>query len=268
MMQRIATLRMTVNARIEGTGPRLLFLGGSSFDLGLAPPVFSSALASSFTIAATDPRGLGRTDQPDGPWSMKDYALDALALMDALGWPDAYVLGESFGGMTALYLAGMAPQRVRSLVVAVAAPGGPEGRSFPIHEFRLIADPLVRAARVLALQDNRFKALPPATRKARIDERAHAERDFLGHANNAAGHPRLLAARASHDARPYLPAISAPTLVLSGRYDDQSPLALSEALAQSLPYARLSVHDDGHGLLFKDPSAMTAVVKHFKNIRT
>lgn len=264
MMRRLPTARLTVNARIEGEGPRLLFLGGSSFDLGLQAPVFSSTLASRFTIAAADPRGLGRTDQPEGTWSMQDYALDALALMDALGWPEANVVGESFGGMTALHLAGLAPQRVRCLAVAVAAPGGPGGQSFPIHEFRRIADPRERASRALQLQDRRFAAVPQGKRDSLIDERVAAEQRFLAHAANASGHPRLLEARATHDARRHLPAISAPTLVLSGRYDDQSPLALSEALASTLQDARLSVLEAGHGLLFNDPAAVAAVLTHFE----
>ena len=196
-MRQIETSRLTVNVIVAGEGPRLLFLGGSSFDLGLAPPVFSSAIAARFTIAAADPRGLGRTDQPDGDWTMQDYALDALALLDALGWSEAVVLGESFGGMTALHLAGLAPHRVRRLALAVAAPGGPGERSYPIHEFKDIPDPHDRAARILQLQDRRFAALPPEAQRGRIEDRVNAERRFLAHAAHACGHPRLLAAKRS-----------------------------------------------------------------------
>ncbi|MDG3043138.1 alpha/beta fold hydrolase [Roseicyclus marinus] len=262
-MQQIETPRLTVNVHVAGEGPRLLFLGGSSFDLGLAPPVFSSALATRFTIAAADPRGLGRTDQPDGDWTMQDYALDALALLDALGWSEAVVLGESFGGMTALHLAGLAPHRVRRLALAVAAPGGPGERSYPIHEFRDIPDPHDRAARILQLQDRRFATLAPEAQRGRIEDRVNAERRFLAHAANARGHPRLLAARAAHDARHHLAAIAVPTLVLSGRFDDQSPLSLSQALVRCMPQAELSLHDEGHGLLFRDPAALSAVLTHF-----
>ena len=268
MIRRIRTARLTVNVRVEGEGPHLLFLGGSSFDLGLKAPVFASALAARFTVAAADPRGLGRTDQPDGHWTMEDYARDALALLDALDWPETMVLGESFGGMVALHMAALDPGRVTRMALAVTAPGGPMGRSYPIHEFRSIDDPRERAARVLLLQDRRFAARPEVQRAALIEERVRAEAAFLAHANNANGHARLLDARAQHDACAYLPHIAVPTLVLSGRFDDQSPLDLSETLVQHLPNARLEVINGGHGLLFNEDAAISAVLTHFEEIQT
>ena len=268
MIRRIRTARLTVNVRVEGEGPHLLFLGGSSFDLGLKAPVFTSALAARFTIAAADPRGLGRTDQPDGPCSMEDYARDALALLDALDWPEAMVLSESFGGMVALHMTALAPDRVTRLALAVTASGGPTGRSYPIHEFRGIDDPRERAARVLTLQDRRFAARPEIQKAALIEERMRAETAFIAHANNANGHARLLDARARHDAVKHLPHIAAPTLILSGRFDDQSPLDLSETLVRQLPNARLEVIDGGHGLLFNEDAAIDAVLSHFEEILT
>lgn len=264
MTRRIPTARLTINARIEGEGPRLLYLGGSSFDLGLRAPVFNSALARHFTIAAADPRGLGRTDQPDGLWSMEDYARDALALLDALDWSEAMVLGESFGGMVALHLAALGPGRITRMALAVTAPGGPAGRSYPIHEFRRIDDARERAARVLALQDRRFAERPAATRAALIDDRVVDETAFLAHADNARGHARLLYARATHDARAQLPGITVPTLVLGGRFDDQCPLHLSEMLVRQLPDAQPKVINGGHGLLFSEDSAVSAVLTHLK----
>ncbi|MFT4730991.1 MAG: hypothetical protein ACI9UN_005526, partial [Granulosicoccus sp.] len=55
--QRLKTAGLTVNCRIEGSGPPLLFLGGSSFDQAIKAPVFDSDLAKYFTFAACDPRG-------------------------------------------------------------------------------------------------------------------------------------------------------------------------------------------------------------------
>jgi pimeloyl-ACP methyl ester carboxylesterase len=55
--QRLKTAGLTVNYRIEGSGPPLLFLGGSSFDQAIKAPVFDSELPKYFTFAACDPRG-------------------------------------------------------------------------------------------------------------------------------------------------------------------------------------------------------------------
>ncbi len=95
-----------------------------NFDLSINAPVFNSGLSDHFTVAAADPRGLGATDAPDGEWSMSDYAQDALDIMDALGWDDAFLLGESFGAMTALHLVTAAPERVVGLALAAGSSGG------------------------------------------------------------------------------------------------------------------------------------------------
>jgi 3-oxoadipate enol-lactonase len=56
-------------------------------------------LAQSFDVLASDQRGLGRSSKPDRPYLMADFADDAAALLDAVGWDRVPVVGVSFGGM-------------------------------------------------------------------------------------------------------------------------------------------------------------------------
>lgn len=257
----LRTNGLTVNVRVEGTGAKLLFLGGSNFDLSLNPAVFKSALPQHFTVAAADPRGLGRTDGPDGDWSMRDYAQDAVDLLDALGWDSAYVLGESFGAMTALHLAALVPERIVGMALAAGAAGGAGGSSYPIHILRDIADPRTRAATALGIMDDRFKALEkasPEQAKDRIDARVLTEAAFLASSRNAHNHPRLLAARAAHNAWDALPDIAIPTLVFAGRFDQQAPIARAENIVKAMPNAALHILEGGHSICFAtpDPTAL------------
>ena len=261
---RLKTAGITVNLRIEGSGPPLLFLGGSSFDLSLRVPVFDSDLPQHFTVAAADPRGLGRSDAPAGVWTMQDYARDALHVLDALGWARADILGESFGAMTALHLAALAPERVNRLALCAGAAGGEGGSSYPIQQLHKIPEARARARRALELMDNRFGH--PETNEAQATEdlisaRVAAEGVFFASHANAAGHPRLLAARAGHDAWDLLPDITAPTLVFAGRHDRQSPPDRSEALARALPNATLHLIDGGHSLCFATPEPVAMILK-------
>ncbi|UWQ16857.1 alpha/beta fold hydrolase [Jannaschia sp. M317] len=264
-MTHVDTPRLRIHIRHEGRGPRLLYLGGSGFDLSLRAPIFDSPLVDLYEIVAADPRGLGLTDAPPGDWTMTDYADDALALSDALGWDRAHVLGESFGAMTALHLAAAAPDRIDRLCLSVGAAGGAGGQSFPIHQFQDLTDPRARAVASLTLQDRRFADLcarDHATADAMVTARIETERAFLAHAGNATGYLRLLAARAGHDCWDKLPDIPHPTLILSGRYDDQSPLDRSQAIDRALRDSKLRIIDDGHGLLFRHPDAVQAVRDH------
>lgn len=261
---KLKTNGLTVNIRVEGTGPKLLFLGGSNFDLSLNPAVFNSVLSRYFTVAAADPRGLGGTDAPDGTWSMDDYAQDAVDVLDALGWQSAFVLGESFGAMTALHLAGLAPQRIDRMALAAGAAGGAGGSSYPIHTLRDIADPRARASAALQIMDDRFRAsgdLSSAEVQSKIDARVTAEAAFLASGQNAGNHPKLLAARAGHDAWGILPGIAIPTLVFAGRYDQQAPLACAENIANTMPNATLHVVDGGHSLCFATAEPVATIIQ-------
>lgn len=55
------------------------------------------------------------------PYSLKDMALDALALMDVLGIQVAHVVGISMGGMISQLMALLAPQRVRTLTCIMSS---------------------------------------------------------------------------------------------------------------------------------------------------
>ena len=256
--KRISLDRLTVNLRVDGEGPPLLYLGGSSFDLAIRAAVFSSDLAQHFTVAAADPRGLGKTDAPPGDWSMQDYALDALSILDHLGWESAFVLGESFGAMIALHLASHAPDRVRAMALCSGAPGGPGRRSFAIESILEIDDHYERACRTLSLQDSRFDPDTPDPKM--ISARILFEQRLMAHGNNAQGIRRLLKARAQHDAWNQLSAIKTPTLIFSGIYDLQAPPNLSEMMATQMPNAKLYRIKGGHNICFNNPKPVQQIL--------
>lgn len=76
---------------------------------------------------APDLRGYGGTEaRPiDATRGLKDWSDDLLALMDALNWPDAHLLGWSMGGGVVMQVALSAPERVKSLTLV--APVSPYG---------------------------------------------------------------------------------------------------------------------------------------------
>ena len=125
---------INVYYEIAGAGPKLLFINGTGGDLRRRPNVFDSPLTQHFTVLSYDQRGLGQTDIPETPYTMADYAEDANALLDALGWQSCRVMGVSFGGMVAQEFAVRYPQRVQRLVLACTSSGGAGGASYPLHE--------------------------------------------------------------------------------------------------------------------------------------
>ncbi|KAI5071588.1 hypothetical protein GOP47_0013839 [Adiantum capillus-veneris] len=79
-------------------------------------------------VCAFDNRGVGRSSTPEkkSEYTTKIMALDALDLMDHLGWRKAHVFGHSLGAMIACKLAAMFPDRIASLALLSATGGGYE----------------------------------------------------------------------------------------------------------------------------------------------
>jgi len=189
---------------------------------------------------------------------MADFADDAAALLDAVGWGDCLVLGVSFGGMVAQELAIRHPDRVRRLVLACTSAGGAGGASFPLHELsRLPADE--RVTRQIELLDTRWDE---AWRRDHPEMVALiAERMPAGAGEPPEGLTKQLAARAQHDTTDRLGRIACPTLVCGGRFDGIAPAANSELLARTIPDARLALFDGGHAFFLQDGDAWPAIME-------
>lgn len=102
---------------VTGHGPPLVLIGGLGMPLqGWA--LQAKGLAQSLQLIRLDNRGCGESTIPDQPFTIEDMAKDTLTLFDHLELDSAHVLGLSMGGFIALEMAALAPQRVKSLVLA------------------------------------------------------------------------------------------------------------------------------------------------------
>jgi 3-oxoadipate enol-lactonase len=249
---------VTLYYELEGTGERLLCISGTGGDLRQQPRLTDGPIGSTFEVLAYDQRGLGRSSLPAWPYAMADFAEDAAALLDAVGWDDCLVIGISFGGMVAQELAIRHPQRVRRLVLACTSSGGAGGASYPLHKLVELS-PEERSGVRMQLIDTRWDEAWQQENPEMV--RLLAERMHLD--DQGATPPGLtnqLTARAAHDTVDRLGAIACPTLVCGGRFDGIAPPPNSEFLAGAIPGARLELFDGGHGFFIQDPAALPAII--------
>jgi pimeloyl-ACP methyl ester carboxylesterase/predicted glycosyltransferase len=78
-------------------------------------------LARHCRVLVFDGRGNGRSDRPVSGYDEREFALDALAVMDATGTQTAHVVSLSLGAQRALILAAEHPERVDSAVFIAPA---------------------------------------------------------------------------------------------------------------------------------------------------
>ena len=105
----------------SGEGSPLLFihgLGSSTQDWDLQVAYFSKF----YQVITYDVRGHGQSEKPAGPYSIRQFAADASALMQALKLGPVHVAGISMGGAIAYQLALDAPKLVKSLTVVNFTP--------------------------------------------------------------------------------------------------------------------------------------------------
>lgn len=253
-------------------GAPLLLTAGTGAQMLIWPDEFCAALAErGFHVARFDNRDVGLSTHLSGagapgwlqvmlrpssaPYRLDDMADDALAVIDALGWRSAHVVGASLGGMVAQSLAIGHPSRVRTLTSVMSTPSS-----------RIATMPTMRVMRALAQEagtpvTNEEEAADAAVALKRamgspgypIDEeleRDIARRSYQRHPGSQEDGARQRAAViASGSRRKKLRGLHVPSLVLHGTDDPVIRLKGGRATAQAIPHAKLVTYPGmGHDL--------------------
>lgn len=185
----------------------------------------------------------------DVPYTLSDMALDALAVLDAVGVDRAHVVGASMGGMIVQMMAIEHPARVASLTSIMSTTGNPEvGQGKPEAMTALMTPPPtdrdgaiergVSLGRIIS--GPLFDADKARARMTEAYDRSFAP----------GGAPFQMAAIAkTGDRTEALAGVTAPALVIHGAVDALIGVSGGEATAKAIPGAELLIIDDmGHDL--------------------
>ena len=210
---------------------------------------------------APDNRGVGRSDKPDGPYSLFQMAADALACLDAEEIETAHVMGASMGGVIAQIIGTLAPERVRSLTLACTACSH--------HAWRreLLADWAAEVSEhgMGAMAGDALTWLVGP----RVQRRFGVLLNVLGRvvlqsppAPFVAQVEAILAM--PDEMRDELVNIHAPTLIITGSQDALTPVGDAEELAEHIGGSRLVVVSGAaHGVMAEAPNAFNDTVLRF-----
>jgi 3-oxoadipate enol-lactonase len=247
---------------VLGEGEPLVFVHGLGYDRqGWGP--LPSLLADDFRVVLLDNRGVGESDVPEGPYAVPQMAADVVAVLDDAGIDAAHVFGVSLGGYIAQELAAGYPERVRKLVLASTAPGGPRSHPMPAVGLEAFArfPTMDREAGLRLMVENSLGAHGVRERPELTDE---IYRYRLERAPSLAGWQAQAYAGATFDGYDRAASIAAPTLVLQGGADTVVDPRNGELLAELIPGARLEViADRGHLMMWEEGEALAPLVEEF-----
>jgi 3-oxoadipate enol-lactonase len=199
------------------------------------------ALTEHFRVLRYDQRGHGRTPAPPGPYAIADFGRDALALLDELGLERVAFGGCSLGGMTGLWLAINAPERIDRLALCCTS------AHLPPREMWVERAATVREQGTVALVEGALgRWFTPALAERRPEAVEAARRMLL--AVDPEGYAGCCEAIADHDLRDSLGQIEAPTLIIAGADDPATPPDHAREIEAGIDGARLVVLDDARHL--------------------
>lgn len=218
--------------------------------------------AREFRVIAFDNRGIGESDAPPGPYTLRDMAADAAGLLDALHVERTHVLAASLGGFIAQELALTHPARVDRLVLACTglAPAHPYPTPEPTLALFGRAEGMAPEDRMRLFVENAFSAAfvrehPEVIEKIVGFRMATAQTWDAWQAQGAASADASFGGRSR--------GITAQTLVVAGDEDNVVDVRHAELLAHEIPGARLVRMRGGHLFFIEDAERFNPAVARF-----
>jgi 3-oxoadipate enol-lactonase len=250
--------RPQLKVSLQGQGSPLVLSHALGLDLNMWDGL-AATLAPRHEVLRYDHRGHGGSAVPTGPYRMDDLVDDAARVIREWGVGPVTWIGLSLGGMVGQGLAIRHPELVRALVLANTTARYPE------------AAQAAWAQRIAAVEQGGLEAIADMVMERYFHagfrrERPQALAAFRAALlrTSAAGYAATCHAVREVDWLDRLPQVRCPTLVIAGALDVGAPVAMSQAIAERIPGAKLEVlADASHLSVAEQPQQFAALVEGF-----
>jgi aminoacrylate hydrolase len=248
-----------IHYEVSGAGPAVVFIPGLGGDGRFWAQVVR-ALPQHYTFIVTDHRGAGRSDRPEGPYSIGQIASDVIGILDQEKCGQAHFVGHSTGGAVVQTIALDHGERALSAVIS-GSWARSDARFRTIFNVRLalleagLAETYQNLAHFLSYPDDYL-----ASHEAELFTRASEAGGALQPFSVVASRIRMLL---DFDRLADLPRIGMPTLVIGAGDDALLPLYYSHQIADAIPHARFHELRGGHFFPVVRPADFAARIETF-----
>jgi pimeloyl-ACP methyl ester carboxylesterase len=253
----------------------ILLVNGLGAQMTRWPGLSEALVESGYRVVRFDNRDVGLSTWPEAPYTLRDMAADAIAVLDAVNVARAHVAGVSLGGMIAQRLAIDFPDRVLSLTSIMSATGADLGPLSTPEVNAALAQPLPdpRADLEGYLAQSVERARTSGSRLTAFTDAEIRDRDRLAFQRgyNPAGLARQRQAIvADGDRTEALARLKIPVVVLHGADDPLVSVRAGRATAEAIPGAELRIvpgmgHDVTPGFYREFVDAILAAASQVKS---
>ena len=239
-----------------GEGREVVLLHGWGCTTEHFRPIIN-ALQDNWHLTVLDFPGHGQSSRPPVPWDVGDYARCVAEVMEQLGIEKCSLIAHSFGGRVSLHLAANRPESIEKMVLTGCA-----GLKKPQTEAQKKRSEAFRKKKQLL---QKAQGLPLLGKWA--ENAMEKLRQKYGSADyNALDEDmrKTFVKVISEDLAPLLPRVEAPTLLVWGEKDQDTPLWMGQKMEKEIRDAGLVVFDgDDHFAYLRQWPRFVQIVRAF-----
>lgn len=247
---------MTHSYQLEGRddAPVIVLSNSLGTTLAMWQPQMD-ALLRHFRVLRYDTHGHGGNGKNDKT-TLPQLGEDVLGVMDEAGVETAHFCGISMGGLTGLWLARFAPERILSITVANSAAKIGDQASWLSR---------ARTVRVEGMEGIAISAPGRWFSEEFVRQNKPQVEALIGElaATDAEGYAACCEALAAADLRAEIAGITLPVLLIAGRHDPVTTLADSEFMLSQIKGSRLEVLEASHLASVEAAGPFTAALIEF-----
>lgn len=226
-----------------GHGNNIVFLHGWGCSGQIFAPI--AAKLTNHSCYLLDFNGFGKSPPPPKcGWSVEDYAEELLRFLVSNGILKATLVAHSFGCRVAMVFAAKYPSYISKILLV--SPAG-------VRRFSL-----VRTVKIVRYKIAKFLCRLGCSQNTLW---RFGSVDYLACDDNL---KNTFVKVINQDLRIYARKIAAPTLIVSGRSDTETPLRDARLLCKCIKNGFLSEIDGGHFAFFANPASFASTVQYFE----
>jgi pimeloyl-ACP methyl ester carboxylesterase len=246
---------MNISYTIQGEGDiNIIFLHGWGVNKEAFNPIIERMTASNqYKLISIDFPGFGESDMPNQPVGTSTYADWTIQFIQKLGLDKVNLIGHSFGGRVSIRIASNQTGLVEKVILIDSA--GVKSKLKLKHHLKVQSYKFAKAFIKLVYRKEKFEQKIEELRKKFGSEDYRKSNPIMR---------QVLIKTVNEDLSDLLPDIKAPTLIIWGEKDTETPLWMGEKMEKLIPDAGLvTFKGSGHYSYLEKPDDFVIITNKF-----